>query len=101
MSYRYDRDSMSGGVLLYIEMTFQLNFWNMILELILKIVEINLRKRKCFFSGCYNPHKNKISNLVSSKYGKVYKNHANMTCVDLILTKDPYFQQSNVFENGS
>ena len=24
-----------------------------------------------------------------------------MTCVDLILTKDPYFQQSNVFENGS
>ena len=43
-------------------------------------VEINLRKRKCFFNDFYNPHKNKISNhlnyliLVCSKYSKIHDN---------------------------
>ena len=43
-------------------------------------VEINLRKRKCFFNGSYNPHKSKILNylnylnLVFNKYSKVYGN---------------------------
>ena len=51
----------------------------MILELNLSI-EINLGKRKWFFNGSYNPHKNKISNdlnylnLVCSKYSKVCDN---------------------------
>ena len=43
-------------------------------------VEIDLRRRKWFFSGSYNPHKSKILNLpnylnlVFNKYGKVYDN---------------------------
>ena len=43
-------------------------------------VEIDLRRRKWFFNGSYNPHKSKILNLpnylnlVFNKYGKVYDN---------------------------
>ena len=48
-------------------------------------VEINLRKRKWFFNGSYNRHKNKISNhlnymnLVCSKYNIVYDNFIFMS----------------------
>ena len=80
MPYRYDIDSSSGGLLLYIrddipnkllKRDFGTNIENL-------SVEINLRKRKWFFNGSYNPHKNKIPNhqnylyLVCSKYSKVY-----------------------------
>ena len=80
-SYRYDRDSMGGGLLLYIrddittkilKTDFGINIENL-------LVKINLGKRKRFFNGSYNPHK-KISNhlnclnLVSSKCSKVYDN---------------------------
>ena len=64
-----------------LEMTFQPNFQNMILELILKICQLKLIfKKEWFFNGSYNLHNNKISNhlnylnLVCSKYSKVYDN---------------------------
>ena len=82
MAYRYDRNSMGGGLLLYIrddiptkhlKHDFATNIENL-------SVEINLRKRKRFFNGSYNPYKNKTLNhlnylnLVCSKYSKVYDN---------------------------
>ena len=78
-SYRYDRDSMGGGLLLYIrddivtkilKPDFGINIENL-------SVKITLGKRKWFFNCSYNPHQ-KISNhvnylnLVSSKCSKVY-----------------------------
>ena len=55
MPYQYDRDSMGGGLLLFIrDYEFITNIENL-------SVQINLRKRKWFFNGSYNPHKNKIS----------------------------------------
>ena len=60
--YRFDRNSMGGGLLLYIrhdiptkllKHDFGTNIENL-------SVEINLRKRKWFFNGSYNPHKVKF-----------------------------------------
>ena len=78
----YDRDSVNGGLLLY--------FWDDIPIKLLKhdfginieslSVEINLRKRKWFLNGFYDPHKSKLLNhlnylnLVCSKYSKFYDN---------------------------
>ena len=47
-----------------LEMTLQLNFWNMILELILNFfsVQVNLQKVKWFFNDSHNLHKNKLLN---------------------------------------
>ena len=64
MPYRFDRDSMGGGLLFYIKddtpaKLFKHDFGTNIENL---SVEINLRKRKWFFNGSYNPHKDKISN---------------------------------------
>ena len=82
MPYRYDRNSMGGGLLLYVrddirtkllKHDFGTNIENL-------SVEINVRKRKWFFNGSYNPHKSKILNhlnylnLVFNKYSKVYDN---------------------------
>ena len=61
MPCRYDRNSMGGGLLIYIrddipakllKHDFGTNIENL-------SVEINLRKRKWFFNGSYNPHKSK------------------------------------------
>ena len=60
MPYRYDRDSMGSGLLLYIrddiptkllKHDFGTNIENL-------SVEIILRKRMWFFNGSYGPHKN-------------------------------------------
>ena len=64
MPYRYDRNSMGGGLLLYIRddiptKLLRHNFGTNIENL---SVKINLRKRKWFFNGSYNPHKSKILN---------------------------------------
>ena len=82
MPYRYDRNSMGGGLLLYIrhdiptkllKHDFGTNIENL-------SVETNLRKRKWFFNGSDNPNKSKILNhlnylnLVFNKYSKVYDN---------------------------
>ena len=58
MSYRYARNSMGGGLLLYIRdntptKLLKHDFGTNIKHL---SVEINLRKRKWFFNGSYNPH---------------------------------------------
>ena len=73
---------MGGGLLLYIrdfiptkllKHDFGTNIENL-------SVEINLRKRKWFFNGSYNPHKSKTLNqlnylnLVFNKYSKIYDN---------------------------
>ena len=82
MPYRYDRDSIGAGLLLYIRDDIPTKllkhvFGNNIEN---SSVEINLQKRKWFFNGSYNPHENKISNhpdylnLVCSRYSKVYDN---------------------------
>ena len=80
--YRFHRDPMVGGISLYIrddtptkvlKHYFGTNIENL-------SVEINLRKRKWFFSGSYNLHKSNILkhlnylNLVCSKYSNVYDN---------------------------
>ena len=82
MPYRYDRNSMGGGLLLYIrddiptkllKHDFETNIENL-------SVEINLRKMKWFFNGSYNPHNSKILNhlnylnLAFNKYSKVDDN---------------------------
>ena len=82
MPYRYDRDSMGGGLLLYIrdDIPTKLLKHDLGTNTENLSVEINLRKRKWFFNDCYNPHKNKILNhlnylnLVFNKYSKVYDN---------------------------
>ena len=149
MPYRYDRNSMGGGLLLYIRddipaKLLKHDFGTIEIDAIENVlVEINLRKRKWFFNGTYNLHKSKILNrlnylnLVFNNYSKVYdnfifmgdfnvamsdkamedfcslnnlesliskptcyKNHENLTCIDLIFTNRPgYFQHSNVFED--
>ena len=82
MAYRYDKDSVGGGLLLYIrdniptiflKHDFETNIENL-------SVETDLRKRKWFFNCSYNPLKTKTLshlsylNLVCSKYNKVYDN---------------------------
>ena len=82
MPYRYDRNLMAGRLFLYIRddiltKLLKHDFGTKIEHL---SVETNLRKRKWFFNGSYNPHKNKTSNhlnylnLVCSKDSKVYDN---------------------------
>ena len=51
-------------------------------------VEINLRKRKWFFNGSYNPRKSNILNylnLVFNKYSKVYYNLIFMGDVNVTM----------------
>ena len=51
-------------------------------------VEINLRKRKWFFNGSYNPCKSNILNylnLVFNKYSKVYYNFIFMGDVNVTM----------------
>ena len=51
-------------------------------------VEINLRKRKWFFNGSYNPRKSNILsylNLVFNKYSKVYYNFIFMGDVNVTM----------------
>ena len=105
MPYQYDRDSMGDGLLLFIrDYEFITNIENL-------SVQINFRKRKWFFNGSYNPHKNKISshlnclndprknkisnhvnylNLVCIKYNKVNLSLLNID--DLIFMSDLMFQ---------
>ena len=82
MPYRYDRNSMGGGILLYIRddtptKLLKHDFGNNIESL---SVEINLRKRKWCFNCSYNPHKSKILNhqnylnLVFNKYSEINAN---------------------------
>ena len=63
MPYRYERNSMGGGLLLYIRddiptKPLKHDFGTNIEYL---SIEINLRKRKWFFNGSFNPHKSKIT----------------------------------------
>ena len=79
MPYRYGRNSMGGGFLLYIrddiptkllKHDFGTNIENL-------SVEINFRKRKWFFNSSYNPHKSKILNhlnYLNLVFNKVYDN---------------------------
>ena len=82
MPCRFDRDSMSGGLLLYIRdnipaKLLKHNFGTNVGNL---PVETNLQKRKWIFNGSDNPHKSKILNHLNylnfacSKYSKVYDN---------------------------
>ena len=80
MPFRYDRNLMGGGLLLYIRDDIPMKLLRHDFGTDIKnlSVEINLRKRKRFFNGSYNPHKSKILNhlnylnLVFNKYSKVY-----------------------------
>ena len=94
MTYRYDRNSMGCGLLLYIrddiptkllKHYFGTNIENL-------SVEINLRKRKWFYNDSYSPHKSKILNhlnflnLVFNKYFKVYDNFIFMGDFNVALS---------------
>ena len=82
ISYRLDRNSNGGGLLLYVLKDIPSKF--------LKVksgcnvesicVEINLRKRKWFINGSYNPNKSFLSNhlecfnRIIDEYSKLYQN---------------------------
>ena len=64
MPYRYDRDSISGGVLLHIRDDIPTKHLKHDIRTNVEILsaEINLRTKKWFFSCSYNPHKSQILN---------------------------------------
>ena len=114
MSYQYDNDSMVGVLLLYIRYNIPTKFLKHYFGTNIENLsaKINLQKRKWFFNGPYNLHKNKLLNHLNylnfacSKYKKVYDNFILMagsnvemrdkgygrflfseqSCIDLILT---------------
>ena len=81
--YRFDRNSLGGGLLLYIREYIPSKILkygsNCDIETIL--VEINLRKRKWHLNGSYNPNKSQIShhleclNSVLKECSKKYENY--------------------------
>ena len=75
--YRLDRDSLGGGILLYVREDIPTN----LLEVETKpiegfYVEINLRNDKWLINCSYNPHKKMIGNhlrALSEKLDRFYK----------------------------
>ena len=75
--YRLDRNSSSGGILLYIhtDIPSKLIFTKMTIEQF--FVEVNLRKKRCLLCCSYNPKKP----LISEHLNEISKN------LDLLLSK--------------
>ena len=60
--YRHDRNSKGGGLVLYIreEISFKRLSCQTNYDIETLIVEVNLKKRRWFWNGSYNPNKNQI-----------------------------------------
>ena len=80
--YRFDRNSNGGGLLLYVREDIPSKFLKVKSDCNIECicVEVNLRKRKWFINGSFNPNKNFISNHLESlnriidEYSKIYQN---------------------------
>ena len=80
--YGCDRNSKGGGVLFYIGEDMLSKFLKLRSDCNIEFicVEINLRKRKWFINGSYNPSKSFISNhlechnRIVDEYNKMYQN---------------------------
>ena len=80
--YRLDRNSNGGGLLIYVREDIPSKFLKAKSDCNIKsiCVEVNLRKRKWFISGSYNPNKSFLSNhleclnRIIDEYSKLYQN---------------------------
>ena len=80
--YRFDRNSNGGGLLLYVREDIPSKFLKVKSDCNIEsiCVEVNLRKRKWFINGSFNPNKNFISNhleclnRIIDEYSKIYQN---------------------------
>ena len=62
-SYKLDRDSLGGGILLYVREDISSNLLEVETRSIEGLyVEINLHSFKCLINCSYSPHKNMIGN---------------------------------------
>ena len=80
--YRLDRNSNGGGLLLCVRQDIPSKFLKVKSDCNIEsiCVEVNLRKRKGFLNGSYNPNKNFLSNhlgclnRIIDEYSKLYYN---------------------------
>ena len=80
--YRLDRNSNGGGLLLYVREDIPSKFLKVKSDCNIEsiCVEVNLRKRKWFINGSYNPNKSFLSNhleclnCIIDEYSKLYQN---------------------------
>ena len=80
--YRLDRNSNGGGLLLYVREDIPSKFLKVKSDCNIEsiCVEVNLRKRKRFINGSYNPNKSFLSNhleylnRIIDEYSKLYQN---------------------------
>ena len=80
--YRLNRNSSGGELLLYVREDVPSEFLKVKSDFSIEsnCVEVNLRKRKWFINGSYNPNKSFISNhleclnRIIDEYSKVYQN---------------------------
>ena len=80
--YRLDRNSNGGGLLLYVREDIPSKFLKVKSDCNIEsiCVEVNLRKRKWFINGSYNPNKSFLSNhleclnRIIDEYSKLYQN---------------------------
>ena len=80
--YRLERNSNGGGLLLYVREDIPSKFLKVKSDCNIEsiCVEVNLRKRKWFINGSFNPNKNFTSNHLESlnriidEYSKIYQN---------------------------
>ena len=80
--YRLDRNSNGGGLLLYAREDTPSKFLKVKSDCNVEsiCVEVNLKKRKWFINGSYNPNKSFISNhlerfyRIIEEYSKIYQN---------------------------
>ena len=80
--YRYDRKSKGGGLLLYTreDIPYKLLSFKTNYDIETLIVEINLKEKKWFLNGSYNPNKTQIShhpeclNRILNEYNSEYDN---------------------------
>ena len=82
ISYRLDRNSNGGGLLLCVREDVPSKFLKVKSDCNIEsvCVEVNLRKRKWFINGSYNPNKSFLSNhleclnRIIDEYSKLYQN---------------------------
>ena len=80
--YRLNRNSNGGGLLLYVRENIPSKFLKVKSACNIEsiCVEVNLRKRKRFINGSYNPNKSFLSNhleylnRIIDEYSKLYQN---------------------------
>ena len=82
-TYRFDRNSKGGGLLLYIreDITSKILTYSSNCNIETLLVEINLRKKKWLLNDFYDPYKSQIIhhleclNSLLDEYSKKYKNY--------------------------